>query len=171
MMNERISALMDGELDADESAAILRDLRQDEALREAWARFHLIGDAMRGSGVLRPDFAARVSARLMLEPTVMVLVPRPPRPAAKRYALPLAASVAALSFVGILAWQLAQLNRAGEGTPQIASVSTSGPVATPVSTRSVSAASHAYLLAHQEFSPSYAMEGTTAYIRTVSAQR
>ncbi|MCX7893949.1 MAG: sigma-E factor negative regulatory protein [Burkholderiales bacterium] len=104
-MKEKLSAMLDGELDADAVDRLCNELRDDPALRDAWETYALIGDALRGTaatGWARDPFAARLAA----EPTV--LAPRPrgaARPArATRYALSAAAGIAAVAFVGWMAW-------------------------------------------------------------------
>ncbi len=93
---ERLSVLMDDELDAPELDPVLRDLSADGDLRAAWDRWHLIGDVLRGEPVSRDvmQVAARVRERLADEPTVLA----PPRPAPRRWMLPLAGSAMAASI-------------------------------------------------------------------------
>ncbi len=59
---DKISALMDGELDEHEAREQLARLKQDEDLARCWQTFHLIGDAMRGERALSQDFEQRFSA-------------------------------------------------------------------------------------------------------------
>ena len=44
--------LMDGELDHQEVAKVLEELKIDEGLREEWKNYHVIGDALRQSSQL-----------------------------------------------------------------------------------------------------------------------
>lgn len=103
-------------------------------------------------------------------------------------ALALAASVSAFSFVSLLAWQVVKVNSAPGGTvvasaPATEAVKAAPPVQLaaapakspapssakePAPVKFSAAAGNSYLLAHQEFSPSYAMAGMPAYVRTVS---
>src|SRR5258708_12770681 len=70
-MNDKISALMDGEL-ADKSTAEMIDwLGRDGDALHAWRAYHLISDAMRDSRVLSEGFTARVAARLSAEPALL----------------------------------------------------------------------------------------------------
>lgn len=163
-MNERISALMDGELDGTDADGCLDGMRSDAVQCEAWGVYHLIGDTLRGQGSAPLD-RARFAAHLAAEPTV--LAPRPRvAPAPKRkavwYALSAAASVAAVAFVGWTALQTIQpgpqLAGAAGGTELTAVAPSSVPVAQGVND---------YLLAHQRFSPSSTM-GMTSYIRAVA---
>ena len=166
-MKERLSALMDEELGGAEADGCLARLAEDDALRETWRVYHLIGDALRGHAGhgLPPAFAQRLAG----EPTV--LAPRrAARPAARRtwYALSAAASVAAVALVGWMALPFfeapAPIAKAPE-VPVIAAVSLPPAVVPPAQ------GVNDYVLAHQRFSPSSAMGGMTAYVRTVSETR
>lgn len=188
-MTSDISALMDGELDPDEAARLLGTIKQDEALREAWTAYHLIGDALRDSGPLATDFSAGFARRLTAEPTI--LAPRKKIEQPKRFsALALAASISAFGFVGLLAWQVAKVNSVPAGTDAMVAAAPVPPAAStppmqlaaaqpnpaspaasaakePPRLKFSVAAGDSYLLAHQEFSPSYAVAGISAYARTV----
>ena len=45
--NERISALMDGELDSQVSSGAVDALLENVETRDTWARYHLISDTLR----------------------------------------------------------------------------------------------------------------------------
>src|SRR2546430_13495583 len=101
-MNDKISALMDGELDEKSAAELIDWLGRDGEALHAWRAYHLISDAMRDSCMLSDGFAARVAARLSGEPALLA----PERPQAeprKWLVLSAAASVAPVSLVGRLA--------------------------------------------------------------------
>jgi sigma-E factor negative regulatory protein RseA len=97
---EEISLLMDGELDALRADGVCDGLRGSRCVA-IWVCYHVIGDALRGSAALTPGFAARFSAKLAAEPTVLAPPPRRAAPAA--IALAAAATVAAVSVVGWVA--------------------------------------------------------------------
>jgi sigma-E factor negative regulatory protein RseA len=80
-MKEKLSALIDGELQSDSLHAHLGRLRADPELRGAWDTYHLIGDALRGQ--VGPRISDRVVARLREEPTV--LAPRPKKSTSRRF--------------------------------------------------------------------------------------
>jgi sigma-E factor negative regulatory protein RseA len=67
---ERLSSLLDGELDEKELDALLLELNDEETLT-TWDQYQQIGSALRGEApiAMRPDFAARVAAQLAAEPT------------------------------------------------------------------------------------------------------
>src|SRR5258708_33533294 len=70
-MNDKISALMDGELDDKSTAEMIDWLGRDGDALHAWRAYHLISDAMRDSRVLSEGFTARVAARLSAEPALL----------------------------------------------------------------------------------------------------
>ena len=178
-MNEQLSALMDSELTEAEARRLLGALKNDAQLNQRWDSYHLLGDALRKTPQMSADFGAKVMQRLAGEPTV--LAPRrQAQSATPRFALPLAASFAAVSLVGVLTWQMTQVNQTGQTTslaaaPTVQRVALTETAATQPKTPErvlfSSAASRSYLLAHQEFSPSYTMEGFPAYVRTLSEQQ
>ena len=69
-MKEKLSALVDSELDELNERRVLAALEQDAGLRSTWRRYHLTRAALRGeldefAGL---DVAARVTARIGSEP-------------------------------------------------------------------------------------------------------
>jgi sigma-E factor negative regulatory protein RseA len=160
-MNEKLSAWMDGELEGDAARQLPSQLKRDAGLRGNWDSYHLIGDALRG--VRGPDLCARICARLDTEPTVLAPQRRSASEKVRRYALSAAASVAAVAFVGWLALPGLQ-----QGSTQVAAV-TGGEVKQAAVPAGEGAKD--YLLAHQRYSPSNAMQGVAPYVRTVAEQR
>ena len=163
---ERISAFMDGELEDHEATGQVRRLKQDPELRTAWETYHLIGDAMRGEAGYSPGLAVKISARLAAEPTVLAPRPRMQLRNVRRLALSVAASIGGVVLVAWLALfdnpfvpqQNLAVNQAPPGAQtQLAATPANGAV-------------NDYLLAHQQFSPSTAMQGVASYVRTVSGQ-
>lgn len=75
---EALSAGIDGELLREELRFLLRTLDHDADLREVWARYHLVGDAVRKElfAVGRPDFATRVLAAIDHEQQDAVSLPQ-----------------------------------------------------------------------------------------------
>ena len=164
---DKISALMDGELDERQAREQLARLKQDQDLARCWQTFHLIGDALRGDHGLSHGFDQRLTVRLAAEPTVLA----PRRSTARRvvaYALSAAASLSAVALVGWVAF----VNNPLAPQPEIAKAQIPPPAVTP-STPLASVPSagkmNEYLIAHQEFSPSTALQGLAPYIRTVSS--
>jgi sigma-E factor negative regulatory protein RseA len=152
---ERVSALMDGELDSDQGPGFERVLK-DEGAAECWRDYHLIGDLMRGEAGLSSAFSARVASALAAEPTV--LAPQRSRPAGsarvRTFALSAAASVAGVAVVVLLAMQgirspengnLAKVTPTGSQTDGTGKET---PVAVKVDPDVIE-----FVAAHQEMSP------------------
>lgn len=68
-IKQQLSALVDGELDPQRAAFLLRRLDADSELSADWSRWHLARACLRRetAGVLREDFAAGISAALAAE--------------------------------------------------------------------------------------------------------
>jgi sigma-E factor negative regulatory protein RseA len=163
-MKDRISQLMDGELDERAAGEAIAACGRGGEAGEAWHTYHLIGDAMRETSVLSAGFSARVTERLTAEPTV--LAPRRVRPESRTWlALSAAASFAAVALVGWLAFTPQPLNIPA----QMAQVEAAGPQEAPAIVPPPSATND-YLLAHQGFSPRVSFQGMTPYVRSVSQQ-
>src|SRR5262245_10722235 len=167
-MEDRISALMDGELDDRSAAVAIQALEGDGEAREAWRTYHLISDALGKSRILSEGFSSRVAAALAKEPTV--LAPRR-RPAGEpRRWVALAAGVAAVSLVGWVGFAPQQI--AVAPLAQAPGQSTQAPRTSPQEARPavvpLPSGTNDYLLAHQGFSPRVSLQGMAPYVRTVS---
>jgi len=170
-----ISALMDGELDGPQAQRELVLLKDNVESRERWDSFHVIGDAIRGEHPLSPGFSASLFRRLAEEPTV--LAPRRSTRQARRvttYALSAAASLCAVAFVGWVALAPTVPPSLQAGLTPATSLG-AAPVSALANPPLASVASdghmNEYLLAHQGFSPSTAIQGLAPYIRSVSTMR
>ncbi len=168
---ERISAFMDGESGSAESHQAVLHLNQDAECRETWTTFHLIGDVMRGDQPMRDDFMARFHARMDSEPTQLA----PRRTQWRKYAnygLSAAASLSAVAIVASLVFSDNPL--LPKSGPQEVAKSAAPAVIAQQSPRPKPPAAatpgklNEYLMAHQEYSPSTAMQGVVPYVRTVS---
>ena len=156
---DKISALMDGELDERQVGQELARLKQQHELRESWDTYHLISDALRGDALLSANLKLAVSERLAREPTVLA-----PRPSAVRrittYALSAAASISAVALVGWVAVSISTVNTQPElaraPTPAAVLPAPAPAPAPPSQVASVpnEGSMNEYLLAHQGFSPS-----------------
>lgn len=71
MMNEKVSALADGEIEGQEATNELALMLSDKAAMQAWRDYQRIGDAMRGSANLNDAFTARLMLAIEQEPTVL----------------------------------------------------------------------------------------------------
>jgi sigma-E factor negative regulatory protein RseA len=154
-MNEKISALMDSELQgaaADEALALLS---RDGEAAESWRLYHLMSDAIHEQPLLSAAFTRRMSERLAGEPTVIGPGRLPGRTPVQRFAYAAAASIAAVALVAWLAF-----------TPQRPAEVPVAKVQTPAV--SLPAQANDYLLAHQGFSPRVSLQGMAPYVRTVA---
>lgn len=141
-----LSAALDGETGRAETLACVAAMKRDDALRQNWAEYHLIGDLMRGVAPARNDFMVRFSAQLAAEPTV--LAPRrgvwPQRLAV--------VSVAALAVWGVIAFSgltpEAPATAPMAGAPGFQQAALAFEEAPDDDVRFA-----AYLAAHQEFAP------------------
>ena len=103
---ERISVLLDGEMDRVEADSVIGSVCSDATLLRQWHELHRAGDALRSHEVAACDaeaFCGRVMAAIAAEPTV--LAPRSARTGGlRRYWMPgvaVAASVAAVGFIAL----------------------------------------------------------------------
>ncbi|MDH5593708.1 MAG: sigma-E factor negative regulatory protein, partial [Gammaproteobacteria bacterium] len=73
-IKEQISALVDGELDANERPLLIKQIEADESLQAEWERYHLISDVLKGHLAHRasPGFAESVRENIEQEPLVQV---------------------------------------------------------------------------------------------------
>ncbi len=77
---ERLSALTDGELDTQGSAAACADWRDDESARARWHSYQLIGDVLRSedlASTAAKDSAFLMALRARLSEEPVVLAPQP----------------------------------------------------------------------------------------------
>lgn len=184
---ERLSALMDDELEEHAIDGELDRIKGDPQREQAWATYHMIGDALRGQIDPVQGVRERVHSMLTDEPTVLAPRSWKAQRMSQKVVLPLAASVCGIAVV---AWLALSTNSAispannpannslttdvlatapqavqqpyatiAEGSPASESES-SGPAADDMSE---------YLMAHQQFSPSTTKQGVVPYVRTVSS--
>jgi sigma-E factor negative regulatory protein RseA len=170
---EKISQLMDGELEGQECGLHIRRLTQDNDLAQRWQTYHLVRDVLRGEAGTTSHLAERVRARLEAEPTV--LAPRSRLSTGfARVALPIAATVAGVAVVGWLAFNNPEMSGTSsiaqqQQLPAEASLASAPAVAVPTSANALPIGEdNEYLLAHQEYSLATAIQGAASYVRTFS---
>lgn len=134
-MKEQISALMDDELDTDSLDHLFKAVKSDNDLGACWAHYHLIGDAMRGSMTVEAGFTQRLMKKLEAEPAV--LAPRSIKTERKPVMWSIAASMAAVLFVG---WVVLQQQLPATGDSPVVEIAQNIP--------------SEYLHAHQAIAPS-----------------
>lgn len=169
---ERISALLDAELEGEERERAFRELAADGDLSGAWERYHLIGACLRHERVnLRADIAAHVAERLAGE-AVHDTGPdtrtdsAPPRRLDARYPLALAASVLVLIAGGLMV----QYVRVAPEPTQVAQAGTDSRNVTRWQTADPrhEDALNAFLVEHSEFTSPPGMNGLASYAKFVS---
>lgn len=171
-MNTRVSALLDGELEAHELPQLFEQIGGNESLRQEWRTYRLIGDAIRGEGKLDVDLSGRVMAALLSEPTILA-------PARVRMASPsgagrrMMAMAASVAGVGVVGWMAMSMPGSAPLPVDQAPVAAAAPaaVAKPVVAQAPNSRMREYLVAHQTYAPAGQMQGGTRYIRTVAAER
>ena len=169
-MKNQLSALIDGELEIDSADHLIASAKVGGELKQCWAHYHLIGDAMRGEMNTHHSLCSRVMGALENEPIIFApnahtasgasqeaSIDEPSRTSySSRYSKSyqgvknnklwsIAASVAAVMFVGVMVLQLNQ-------TEELMPVEVAQSVPTE------------YLQAHQAAAPS----GVDYYIKTYS---
>ena len=159
-MNENISRLMDGEVDTQEFDRICREMKLPGAI-DTWVCYHVIGDQLRGARGVSPGLTPRFCAALSAEPTVLApAVARPRSAQVATAAWAVAATLAAVTVVGWTAFSMVDapptaVARAREAaTVRAAQIKPELPAD--------------YLIAHQEYSPSTAIQGMGPYLRAVA---
>lgn len=183
---EKVSALMDGELGDSEARGQIARLKLDADLKYGWESYHLIGDMLRGDAALSADFNRRMAGRLAQEATVLAPQRRLLTPTRKfyTYAVSAAASVAGFALVGWVVMSTGstprtELAQAPVAAPALATAPATAAATAPAPDAVAAAPqtevsvpsegqSNEYLLAHQGFSPSTAIQGVAPYIRTIS---
>ncbi len=173
---EQVSALADGELSAREAELLLARMERDSELRDAWERYHLAGEAMRG-GLARlhgTGFAAGVAAAIEAE-----AAPAGRRAAAIRRALQPVAGFAVAASVAVLAvftLQMPQQSSEGLAPAEVVPRGDSIPVAVPrmrtqavdfsgVRSEALQNQLRGYLLNHSEHTRSPRIRGVMPYVQ------
>lgn len=174
-MKEKLSALIDNELDDLEERRIFAALENNAPLRQTWQRYHLVRAVLQGDADAAgaPDVAAEVAKSVAADTTATTLIQ--PRKAIRFMGtLAIAASVAAIAIVGVQ-WlnqpTPAPLPLLAESKPA------SQEIIRPVATASIAEdqetvnALNAYLVEHEEFAATPGIGGMMSYVRVVSSDQ
>ena len=171
---ERVSILLDGEMDRDEAGAAIAALCSDAELRRHWHELPRAGDALRSEDVAALDAAdvcSRVAACIAAEPTM--LAPRAVHRAstARRYWMPglaVAASAAAVAFVAVPLMRTPEtVSVAKSSAPAVIEVAAQKSLPTIVNARGLSPSFNPYLAAHRELTGNSVVPRATVYLRSV----
>ncbi len=169
---ERISILLDGEMDRNDAAAAIAALCADPALRRHWHELHRVGDALRSEEVAAldaADFCSRVAALIAAEPTV--LAPRAAHAASgmRRYWMPglaVAASAAAVAFIAVPLMRAPETLSVAKSSPPTVEVVAQKSLPTIVNARGLSPSFNPYLAAHRELTGNSVVPRATVYLRS-----
>ncbi|MBL8513159.1 MAG: sigma-E factor negative regulatory protein [Betaproteobacteria bacterium] len=165
-MNEKISALMDGELIREDASRVIKSLGADAAGRDQWDCYHLIGATLRNEA--NPSTLARRQAifdRLAAEPTVLApnAMARLVSEKRTRMALAAAASIVTISAVAVVALrtqsgaQVAPVALVQKAPPAVLVESVTGKSKTGAEGQRV----NDYLVMHRQFSNPSAFQQAT----------
>lgn len=189
-LNVAVSALVDGDTRAmSDASRTVEALVESRELRVRWGRYHLIRDVLRGDlkADVPVDLAARVRSAIDAEPAAFESVPLRPTP--RRRARPqrvwaLAASLAAVSALGVWLIEANGPSAAPDG-PRVAVKHRLQRLATPLNPRygltfkrvnwnvprpEVEARLNSYLANHSAYL-SGGMHGILPYARVVAYDR
>ena len=173
---ERVSILLDGEMDRAEATAAIAALCADPALRRYWHELHRVGDALRSHEMAASDseaFCARVAAVILAEPTV--LAPRAVHASsrARRYWMPglaVAASAAAVAFIAVPLMRAPEtVSIAKNATPaQLSTVDVGAQQSLPTiaNARGLNPSFNPYLAAHRELIGNSVVPRAAVYLRS-----
>lgn len=183
-MRDKISALMDGELDSIDVADTITRIKEIEELRNEWSTYHLIGDALRQSETSIFDMASGIRNELDIEPIVLT----PDIPKEKKgqvFVFAIAASMVAA--VAAVTWMGGQtMDQTLTDKPALQAVINNKFVEPTVVTDLVLAQEdelktdklvlqesapnrlNNYMFAHEEFFPRTSIRGMSPYMRTVA---
>ena len=171
-MKQKLSALVDNELDELEERRVFTALEGDVALRRTWERYHLVRAALHQDVdvVVAWDAAEQVARRIQTEPSTAVSFRRH-RVTRFIGTLAIAASVAAIAITGVQ-WvhrpAPAPLPALAVNTPAPQNFIRSGTTRWDMKEPEAESALNAYLVEHDEFASASGLGGMMPYVRIVS---
>ena len=135
---EQLSALVDSELTHETSSAI-NTLLEDNESRETWARYHLIGDSMRGHLPEHvKDITDNVSQTIAAQPTIFALQKESPNRKFHGLMKPVMGFAIAASVAAVAIFNVQQTNQRSVASQRLvahSSIATESPALTLPSTR------------------------------------
>ena len=171
-MKEKLSALVDNELDDLEERRILAALGDNASLRGTWQRYHLVRAALHRDldAFTALDVSEQVARRIAAEPS------NPTAFHSRRITrllgtLAIAASVAAIAIVGVQ-WShqssIAPLPLLTASKPAPEAIIRTGTTQRNMPEPETASALNAYLVEHDEFASTSGFGGMIPYVRVVS---
>lgn len=170
---QRLSCLLDGELDGEECRALVERLRHDDDACREWVLLNCVGDALRSAEVASfhsHGFVARVSEALQREPTVLAppsALPR--RPSMRRWVLPGAGAAVAAALLIAVGLPSRQSLSPETTVAKAPAAPTATVAAAPAAVIDRSPQLERYLAAHRELAEPTLMPHSTPYLRTSGA--
>jgi len=185
---ENLSAMLDGDLDAQSLLAGLDDMNSDPACAKAWSRYALIGDAMRDPSASSKSLSLNVTNSVMqalVNEPVPTLMPHSDESkvtplVVRRFGKPdwetlvkavtsSMAAVAAIGFVSVAVWSTSPVAQ----DPVSANAIFEQPVASTrlVSLESMPPEFNEYLLAHRQNSAAGSMNVGASVIKAGNVDR
>lgn len=137
---ERLSALLDGELDEADTREACRGWQRDAGCRQDWHAWHVIGDVLRSDDLAvgaadDAAFLTRLRTSLDREPVVLAPVALPTRAATRRRSRWLMPGAAAAGFVLVAGTFVALQGGAPDGAAGLRAAGSAGPATvTPTTT-------------------------------------
>ena len=173
-MKDKISALMDGELDSIDVAGTISQIKESEELRNEWSTYHLIGDVLRQPAMSPPDITLNIRTEVDIDP--IALTPDISKEKNSQiFAFAIAASmVAAVAAVTWMGGQTMERPITDKPSLQAVAPTVTSPVLAqkeePKADKLVlqdpaSIRINDYMFAHGEFT---AIRGVSPYMRTVA---
>lgn len=192
--NERVSAMVDGQLLGEEFARAVDVLADTPEARHTWDTYHIVGEVMRSAGApVRahdPDFVARLRLKLANEiPELIAISPLLERDrglndlktaAANDSWWKRAAGLASIAMVGVLTWQGVALLGQGvarQANAPLAQLSTPASQVVPVALVTADGASalmirdpqlDALLAAHRQMGGATALQMPSGFLRNAT---
>ncbi len=190
--DERLSALVDGELDAVQVAAVCGQWRDDPDCRERWHSYQLIGDVLRSDDLAAApahdaDFLSRLRSRLADEPVVVAPAPlesgqaqQAPRTGVRRSGRMFGLAAVAAGFMVVVAGALTFTGLPGGSSPDAVLARSDAPARAPGAGGAAAeleptvasgelirdANLDRYLAAHQQWTGSVKLGGHAAYLHS-----
>ena len=177
---ERLSALVDGELDHEELLLLLESCKTDDEVAGNWRAYHFVGDVLRSpsmaGGKTSTDFLQRLNQRILNEEAVPVLVAAPVKQDRVRtdtaandgtFRWKLVAGFASLTAVAAIAWSSFGLLSTPSGA-QLAQASADAPpvfvVASPQGPMVRDARLAEMLAAHRQLGGATALQSPSGFL-------
>jgi sigma-E factor negative regulatory protein RseA len=170
-MQEKLSALVDGELDDHEIERVVRRVGEDDALAGTWQRYHLIRAALRNESIhFRPGLAHRISEAVEAEAPTAAAAPPARQITAPGWlgGMALAASLAVVAIGVMLAMRSAQDPVTGPLADVTRLAAAERATRWDGADPELEDTLNAFLVEHGEFTTASGMNGLISYAKFVS---